>query len=183
MNPSRAADPTPAANFRPSLGVLALAALALALAAAPVTGQARSSDRDQPMEIDAEDFDGVLSDDSTLRLRRNVQIVQGTLNIQADAADVSTRAGEIARVVLTGSPARMRQVDDAGLPMNARANRIDYDLSGNSIVLTGSVEIEQPRGNLSGERVVYNLDSGQINAGGEGGRVRMVIQPARRGEG
>lgn len=183
MNPHRAADPVAATIARLSPWMLGLACLLLALAALPATAQAASRDRDQPMEIDAEDFDGILSDDSTLKLRRNVQIVQGSLNIQADAADVSTRGGEIARVVLTGEPARMRQVDDAGQPMNARARRIDYDLSGNSVVLTGGVEIEQPRGNLSGERVVYDLDSGQINAGGEGGRVRMVIQPSRRGEG
>lgn len=162
--------------------LLAPAALAAALLFAVAPAHARSSDRDQPMEIDADDFDGILSDNSVLRLRRNVVIVQGSLNIQADAADVTTRDGDIARVVLTGAPARMRQVDDAGQPMSARAQRIDYDLSDNHVVLTGAVEIEQPRGNLSGERVVYDLDSGRVNAGGEGGRVRMVIQP-RRSEG
>lgn len=182
MNPSHAAERVAAAPARLSPWAVVLVGLLLA-AALPVPGHAASRDRDQPMEIDAEDFDGIVSDNSMLKLRRNVQIVQGSLNIQADAADVSTRNGEIARVVLTGTPARMRQVDDAGQPMNARAQRIDYDLSGNSVVLTGGVEIEQPRGNLSGERVVYDLDSGQINAGGEGGRVRMVIQPSRRSEG
>lgn len=182
MNPSRAADPVAAATPRPTSWTPVLALLALALVVPAPSGHAASRDRDQPMEIDAEDFDGILADDSTLKLRRNVRIVQGSLDIQADAADVSTRGGEIARVVLTGGPARMRQVDDAGQPMTARAQRIDYDLSGNSVVLTGGVEIEQPRGNLSGERVVYDLDSGQINAGGEGGRVRMVIQPARRSQ-
>ena len=177
MNPFRAAEPAAAASWTGALALLALTLLVL-----PPDSHAASRDRDQPMEIDAEDFDGILADDSTLKLRRNVQIVQGSLDIRADAADVSTRGGEIARVVLTGSPARMRQVDDAGQPMTARAQRIDYDLSGNSVVLTGGVEIEQPRGNLSGERVVYDLDSGQINAGGEGGRVRMVIQPTRRSQ-
>lgn len=152
------------------------------LAAAP-GAQARSGDRDEPMTIDAGDFDGIVADNAVTRYTDDVHIVQGSLDIRADSADITTRDGEITRVVLNGSPATLRQVDDAGDPMDARATRIDYDLSGNSVVMTGSVRIEQPRGNLSGERVVYNLDTGQINAGGEGGRVRTVIQPARRGGG
>lgn len=165
--------------FAPTVLVL----IATCLVAAAPELQARSSDRDQPMTIDAGDFDGIVADSAVTRYRDDVHIVQGSLDIRADTADITTRDGEISRVVLNGSPATLRQVDDAGDPMEARASRIDYDLSGNSIVLTGSVRVEQPRGNLSGERVVYNLDTGQINAGGEGGRVRTVIQPANRGGG
>ena len=43
---------------------------------------------------------------------------------------------------------------------------------------TGDVRIEQPRGTLRGERVVYNLQTGRVESGGEGsGRVRMRILP------
>jgi lipopolysaccharide export system protein LptA len=46
------------------------------------------------------------------------------------------------------------------------------------------VSIEQPRGTMSGERVVYNLKTGQVNSGGEGaGRVKMRIQPKSQGQG
>ncbi|HQY50314.1 MAG TPA: lipopolysaccharide transport periplasmic protein LptA, partial [Thermomonas sp.] len=43
---------------------------------------------------------------------------------------------------------------------------------------TGNVVIKQSRGSINGERVVYNLKSGQLQSGGEGGgRVKMRILP------
>lgn len=165
------------ANRRPATALLVLLALATA-----TTVQARSDDRDQPMDVNADRMDGALVDDGTVTIERNVRITQGSLDIRSDAAEITLRGGEIVRVVLTGSPAVLRQVDDAGQPMQARANRIDYALSSSQVLLTGAVLIDQPRGTLSGERIFYDLDSGRINAGDEdGGRVRMVIQPRRGG--
>ena len=43
---------------------------------------------------------------------------------------------------------------------------------------TGNVAITQQRGTLNGERVVYNMKSGQVESGGSGnGRVKMRILP------
>ena len=47
---------------------------------------------------------------------------------------------------------------------------------------TGNVTITQNRGSLSGERVVYNLKTGQLESGGNGGgRVKMRILPKQGG--
>ena len=41
-----------------------------------------------------------------------------------------------------------------------------------------NVDIQQPRGSLAGERVVYNMSTGQVTSGGQGnGRVKMRILP------
>ena len=46
------------------------------------------------------------------------------------------------------------------------------------MVFTGGVELQQPRGTMNGERVVYNLKTGAIDSGGSGsGRVKMRIMP------
>ena len=46
------------------------------------------------------------------------------------------------------------------------------------VVFTVDVSIRQPRGTLSGERIVYNLQTGRVEGGGEGaGRVHMRILP------
>ena len=46
------------------------------------------------------------------------------------------------------------------------------------MVFTGNVAITQQRGTLNGERVVYNMKSGQVESGGSGnGRVKMRILP------
>ncbi|MBB5014594.1 lipopolysaccharide transport periplasmic protein LptA [Rehaibacterium terrae] len=157
--------------------ILLLAALALAPDAA-----ARSDDRRQPMQIEADRGDALLTDDGESRLTGNVRITQGSLDVHADSALVIRRRGEIARVIIEGAPATLSQIDDEGNPMRAVAQRVEYDLSSDVIVLSGAVTVEQSRGTLSGEHVTYDLSTGRVDAGSEGGRVRMTIQP-RGGEG
>ena len=82
------------------------------------------------------------------------------------------------RAVFSGGPVAMRQEMDDGTPMTARADNIDYNLKTEIVVFTGNVSIEQPRGSMSGGRVVYNLRTGGVESGGEGsGRVKMRILP------
>lgn len=152
-----------------SLLILCLAAAGPALA--------RSTDRSQPMDIDADRTDALLGDDAVSVLEGNVKIRQGSLEVDADRAEVHRRAGDIDRIVLTGAPARLRQVSDAGEPMDARASQVVYTLSSEVMVLTGGVVIEQPRGNLRGETIKYNVDTGRLDGGGDGQRVSLRILP------
>ncbi len=157
-----------------------LAALVLACAqgACIQTAWARSTDRNQPMDIDAGQQKGSLDDRTPTVLSGGVTITQGTLNVAADRAVITTTGGDISRAVLTGRPARLKQQLDDGTPMSAAANQIDYNLRTEIVVFTGNVSIEQPRGTLSGQRVVYNMKTGDVNSGGQGnGRVKMRILP------
>lgn len=151
--------------------------LALLLAGVASAAHARSDDRDQPFELDADRTEGFLTDDGQTTITGNVVARQGTLEIHADQAVITMRGGDIARVVLTGAPATLFQEDDQGRPMDARALRIDYDLTTDQVEFTREVEIDQPRGSIRGERVFYDMTTSQVNAGEPGGRVRMVIQP------
>ena len=156
-----------------------LAVLLLVLAA-PLA-QARESDRQQPMNVEADDFDATMQDTSEARLCGNVRIAQGTLDIRAHCATISKVEGEIRRVLFEGQPASMQQENDAGVTMKANANKIDYDVSAESVVLTGAVAVDQGADTLRGERITYDLKNGRLNASGAGtgeaGRIRMTIQP------
>lgn len=149
----------------------------LALCAAAPLAWGKSSDRDQPMDVDAETMDGILADDGQTTLTGNVLITQGTLDVRADTAVVTTAKGEIARVVLTGKPARLKQINDDGGAMNAHAETIDHDTLEEIVVLTGAVEVVQPQGTMHGERLVYNLKTGHVDGGGSGSRVKLRIEP------
>jgi lipopolysaccharide export system protein LptA len=139
---------------------------------------AKSSDRNQPMDIDAGASDYSLDDQRPTILSGGVTITQGSLDIRASRAEITERGGEPVRALLTGSPVKLRQQLDDGTRLDASASKVDYDLKGEIVVFTGNVDIQQPRGSLSGERVVYNMRTGQVNSGGEGGgRVRMRILP------
>jgi lipopolysaccharide export system protein LptA len=164
--------------------------LAMALAAVlgglvATNAAAKTSDRGQPMDIDAGRQEGTLDDRSPTILSGGVTIRQGSLDISSDRAEISlSKNGNPQRAVLTGGPVVLKQQMDDGTPMTARASKVDYNLQTEIVVFTGNVSIEQPRGTMSGERVVYNLKTGQVNSGGEGaGRVKMRIQPKSQGQG
>jgi lipopolysaccharide export system protein LptA len=165
-----------------SLLALGLAVCIGGLFASPAV--AKTSDRSQPMNIDAGAQEGTLDDRAPTVLSGGVTIKQGTLNIQSSRAEIYSRDGDVSRAVLTGGPVVLKQQMDDGTPMTARASNVDYNMQTEIVVLTGNVTIEQPRGTMSGERVVYNLKTGQMNSGGEGnGRVKMTIQPKSKAQG
>jgi lipopolysaccharide export system protein LptA len=142
---------------------------------------ARSSDRNQPMELLSSTNSCTLGDSGTCVLTGNVRITQGTLDITAAKATIYRGGGEVSRAVLSGAPVVLKQTMDDGTPMTARASGVDYNLRTEVVVFTGDVNLQQPRGSMSGARVVYNLKTGTVESGGgEGdGRVRMTILPKK----
>lgn len=156
-------------------GVALLFACALVAAG---TAAARSSDRTKPMDIDAGRQEGTLDGNSINVLTGGVVITQGTLDIRADRADIHQRGGEVVRAVLTGRQAVLKQDMDDGTPMTARADRIDYDMTRDVVVLSGNYTVTTPRGSTSGQRLTYDLKTGRVESGGEGnGRVQLRINP------
>jgi lipopolysaccharide export system protein LptA len=130
------------------------------------------------MELSSDEGDCTLNDTGVCIFVGNVQIRQGSLQIQSGRAELHRLGGDPTRALLTGSPVTLKQQMDDGTPMTARAAKVDYNLRTEVVVFTGNVRIEQPRGSMSGERVVYNLQTGRVESGGEGnGRVRMRILP------
>lgn len=87
------------------------------------------------------------------------------------------RDGVISRVVFIGTPVTLKQQMEDGSPMTATANRIDYDMIADIVTFTGNYTVKSPKGSNSGQKMVYNLKTGNMQSGGDGSRVRTVIQP------
>jgi lipopolysaccharide export system protein LptA len=159
-------------------GVLPLlAAGAMALIAAPAF--ALKSDRDKPMDVTSNDLQTSMNEGIST-LTGNVKITQGSLLVTSDKAVVHQGKDQaINRAVLNGAPARLQQDLDEGGKLDARAAQIDYDMATDIVVLTGSVVVIQPRGELRGERVTYDLNTGKLNSDGQGGdgRVHLHMNP------
>jgi len=141
---------------------------------------AKSSDRNQRMNVSSDSSDCSVNESEPCILRGNVHIVQGTLEIHSSKADVR-RGGNEQVIKLSGSPVKMKQQMDDGGWMNATAARIDYDQNRDTVVFSGNAVVKQPgRGSISGERIVYNMATGQVQSGaaaGAGGRVNMTFEP------
>ena len=148
------------------------------LAVGTQSAWARSTDRSQPMDSESNQNTCTLGDAGQCELTGNVRIIQGSLNIDAAKATIFRAGGDISRAVLVGSPVVLNQQMDDGTPMTAHASNVDYNLKTDIVVFTGNVQLDQPRGTMSGQRVVYNLKTGNIDSGGDGnGRVKMRILP------
>ena len=156
---------------------VSLTLLAFSLALLPDAVNAKSADRNQVMDVQADHSDALMEDNSDSTLNGNVVITQGTLEIKADLAVIHRSNGEINKVTLSGNPVVMKQVNDGGDPMTAHAATIVYTLSSDLILLSGNVSIEQPRGSMHGETVKYDLKTGRLDGGGDGNRVSMRIMP------
>jgi len=142
---------------------------------------AKTTDREQAMTIDSTSSDcQLVGDNGRCRFHGDVVIVQGTLEIKADQADVMQKEGSIDRVVITGKQATFKQQMDDDSWMNARADHMDYEVGNETIILTGNYHIESGQGTNSGQRLVYHTRSGTMQSGGDGTRVRTVLPPRRR---
>ncbi len=154
-----------------------------------------STDNDEPMDVTANTSKSVgsktgLADDPEITdLDGNVIITRGSIKILADHARIyqtpsaakDPNAGKYSHIVLTGKPAHMQQLHDGdcGL-MTADASTIDYKPPTNLAELTGGVKVVQAgRGESHSEHMLYNTDTGEMEAGDNsaGSRVHMIMQP------
>jgi lipopolysaccharide export system protein LptA len=157
-----------------SLALLALGWLVVAPA------HAKQSDRSQPMDVKASHFDGFQKPNSVSTLKGSVVITQGTLKATGAQAKVYFDADtQIDRVVLTGSPAHIQQLDDNGNLMHGEASSIDYQSSKGLAVLQGNASVtQQGRGEAHGDRLTYDTQTSQMtgDSGGDG-TVHLIFQP------
>ena len=166
-------------ELRPGLLVVLLAALC-----ACGTAQARQTDKNQPININANSFAGS-QDSGKITFTGSVTMDQGTFHADGAQATGYTDPNDTSqwqRVVLTGSPAHFQQTQDNGTLVHGQAATIDYKVSENTVILTGNAEVvQQGRGEFHGEKLTYNTDTGEIQGSpAAGGRVHITLQPRTR---
>ena len=157
-------------------GAFAVAMLALL----PALALAKKSDRQQPMDYQAKHTDAYNAPNTVTTLTGAVKITQGSLLLTGDEAKIHLDGDQqIARVVVTGKPAHIQQLDEAGNLMTGDAATLDYDNINGIAVLTGNAVVKQQnRGEFHGDKLTYNTDTSQITGDSSGdGMVHGVILP------
>lgn len=140
---------------------------------------ALESDRQKPLEVNANSTDGTLGDGITT-LRGNVEIRQGSLHITADEAEVNKIDGRVNSVTFRGQPAFLEQkIEDQGL-VQATANVIEYQVASGLVTLTGNAEVKHPQYQISGDSITYDLNIQHFQGSGDAngnGRIRILLDP------
>ena len=154
----------------------------LTLLGAGVSGPvvALSSDRNQPMYIEADRAD--IDDKTGVSVYRgNVKITQGTLQLTAEELTVHSKDGEIVKAIAVGQPATFRQRPDGkAQDVEAESLRMEYFAAEQKITLLNKAEVRQAGDTFRSDKIHYDIAKDVVNAGGSGSpgeRVRITIQP------
>ncbi|MBS37920.1 MAG: lipopolysaccharide transport periplasmic protein LptA [Thiotrichales bacterium] len=157
---------------------------------------ALSTDRDKPIEIEA---DAAEADDSrgVTIYTGDVIIIQGTLQINGDIVTIHFDDNQdITKVIAEGEPAKFRQQTDGETDyQNAHARTLEFHTNDDTIVLLGNAKSWQGNNRIEAEKIVYDTRLGKVKADstatlagdGEGdseqtqgaSRVKITIEPKK----
>ncbi|GLS83400.1 lipopolysaccharide transport periplasmic protein LptA [Paraferrimonas haliotis] len=111
----------------------------------------------------------------------DVVVKQGSMEIKANRLTAQTNEDKTAKVLIaTGQPATYTQMMENGLPANASANEIRYDIASNTLVMEGEATLEQTGNKVTGHQIRYNMETQRIIAEGSENsdeRVITILQP------
>jgi len=113
-----------------------------------------------------------------------VEVKSDTLTMRGDRLELrQTSAGQYTAKV-TGNPATLNHhstgVEDPAV--TARAQTLNYDSKTTTVKLSGQAQLTRGGNVVDGEEITYDLTQHRVQAiGGDGGQVKMVIQPPPAG--
>ena len=154
---------------------------------------ALSTDKDQPIEIEADSAD--LDDAKGVTIYRgNVVLIQGSVRMTGDTMTVYFTDGELDTMIMEGKPATYRQLpDDSEIYDEAEALRMEYYELKNLVVLIDKASFKQEGLSFSGNRIEYDTlhsrikargsvkqQAGSSSSGSSGERVKIILKPRKK---
>jgi len=139
--------------------------LTLALTGLAHTAAALSTDKDQPIEVEADTAE--LDDIKNKSVYTgNVILTQGTIRMTGDKMTVyHTEDDELDTLIMEGEPATYRQLpDDSDVYDEAEAKTIEYYELQNLVILIEEAEVRQEGLNMTGKRIDYDTELSQVKA-------------------
>jgi len=146
---------------------------------------AESADRDKPLHLES---DRVFLDDAsqTSVFEGKVQLIQGTILIQADKIVLTQDRQGYKHCTATGKLASFRQKrEGTDEYMEGYGERIEYDTRAETVDFYIQARVKQAQDNVQGDHISYNTRTEIFQVSGNPddtsgptrGRVRAVIQP------
>ena len=157
-----------------------LCRILLLLSLLPLTVWGLEADRDQPITIEADQAS--LNDKTGFSVYEgNVRLQQGTLIFTGNRMTVQLTDKKLDTIVLTGNLATyVQRPDGKDVDQHAEAERIEYYAIDERVILLRKARIwESGDEEFRSDRIVFNLKTDTVDAGGGGdsGRVHIILQP------
>jgi lipopolysaccharide export system protein LptA len=146
---------------------------------------AENADRDKPIHLES---DRVTIDDvkQTSVFEGNVELTQGTLDIQADKIVMTQDKLGNKHCTATGNPASFRQKHEGSDEyMEGYGERIEYDTRAETVDFYGQARVKRGQDDIQGDHIAYSTRTEVFEVSGnpayandpDKGRVHAVIQP------
>ncbi len=154
----------------------------------PTLSWALPSDREQPINIEA-DHAQLDDREGVTQYKGDAILTQGTLRIEGDIITFYYDENkQIEKMVAQGKRATYKQVHKPGeAPVRAKALQMEYFAGRQKIYLIGEGHVWQSGDEFTGNRIEYDIErnvvtanSAPVSVGGEKkekGRVHIIIQP------
>jgi len=154
---------------------------------------ALSTDKDQPIEIEADSAD--LDDAKGVTIYRgNVVLIQGSVRMTGDTMTVYFTNDELDTMIMEGKPATYRQLpDESEIYDEAEALRMEYYELKNLVVLIDKASFKQEGLSFSGNKIEYDTlhsrvkakgsvkqQAGSSSSGTSGERVKIILKPKKK---
>jgi len=139
--------------------------ISICLFAHPASAFALSTDKDQPIEVEADEAE--LDDLNNVSVYRgNVIVVQGSIYMTGDLMTVyNTGEDELDYIIMDGNPATYKQLpDNSTVYDQARALRMEYYELRNLVILIRDAWVKQETSTLTGERIEYDTELSKVKA-------------------
>lgn len=157
--------------------------LLLLLLQCPFSVLALSSDRDQPINIEADSLD-IDEANGVSTYQGNVHYTQGSIVMDADIMIVHSRDGQIHKFEAFGNPAHYQQeLDNEEGRLDAKAKSMEYVSESQRLVLRESVHVMKGVNLFTGNVIEYSTKDEIVSARkAESGeeRVQVIIQPRKQ---
>lgn len=133
-----------------------------------------------PLEIEANQVE--INDKTGISVYKgDVRVTRGAMHLSCATLTVHHIRGEIRQSVCDGRPAKFRRdAGDGKKEVHGHANRVDYYLDDEHVVLLGDAFLEQESDTFTGQHIVYYISRDLVHAGTpdrNGGRVHITIHP------
>ena len=126
---------------------------------------ALSSDKDQPVSIEADSVD-IDESTETAIYRGNVQLTQGSIELSANRVVVHNFQSDDARIVATGNQVKFSQrPDNDKQRIVGKANKTEYGINSSRLVLTGKASLVKGKNTFRNDRIIYDREKAVVKAG------------------
>ncbi|MFK7815524.1 MAG: lipopolysaccharide transport periplasmic protein LptA [Gammaproteobacteria bacterium] len=140
--------------------------------------QALTDDSTKPINIQADSAE--INDVTGISTYRgNVKITQGSTILTGDIVVLETTNKKVNKIISEGALSTFKQTTDDGRKINAEAEKMVYNITGNKIVLTNNAKLTESGNTFASDKITFYTDKEIVTAGSSSGsdRVNITVFP------